>query len=237
MSFLLDEFPTEIFHMIFNYLWTHEILYSFGNITTYINNVLSSYDNYKINFESIRKSYFDLVCRYMKPEQVVSLILSGKTDTSNQIELFQSLFSMEQFTRLRALKLIELDEIDDTFIFDTYKLQHIVSLEVDVERRSPFLVPLTSLERLIINIPSRVQTDIDPAIAYIRYEQLRQLTLSNCSCEQFQKIFHRAVQLISLKISFVFLDRNDITILANFHQEKSTKRPLISLSLSIKSCG
>jgi len=84
--------------MIFDHLWAHEILYSFRNINDYLDRVLFNYDSYSINFESIRKSYFDLVCRSIRPHQVISLILSDEHDTPNQSQLFLSLFSLEQFT-------------------------------------------------------------------------------------------------------------------------------------------
>jgi len=173
----------------------------------------------------------------MKPEQVISLILSDKIDTPNQTELFRSRFSMKQFTRLRSLKLIEIDDPEDSLIFDLYQHQHLVSLEIDVKIRAPFMVPIPSLKRLIINIPLDIHSNFDPAFTYVGYEQLRQLTLSNCSCEQLQKIFCRAIQLQSLKISLRFLDPNEIMIPPNFHQEQSLPSSLISLSLSIESYG
>ncbi len=92
MLFFLDQFPTEIFLIIFEYLWAHEILSSFHNMSVHLNKILSSYNNYLVNLESIRKSYFDLICRYIRPEQVLSLILSDKKETPNQSQLFQSFF-------------------------------------------------------------------------------------------------------------------------------------------------
>jgi hypothetical protein len=71
MPFSLDQFPTEIFYIIFEYLWAHEILFSFHNISVHLNNILSNYNGYLINFESIRKSHFDLIGRCIRPEQVI----------------------------------------------------------------------------------------------------------------------------------------------------------------------
>jgi hypothetical protein len=103
ISFFLDQFPIEIYLRTFEYLWAHEILYSFHDMSVYLNNILSSYNNYLINLESIRKSHFDLICRHIRPEQVISLIMSDKIDTPNQSQLFRSFFSIDKnFTSTRT---------------------------------------------------------------------------------------------------------------------------------------
>jgi len=154
-------------------------------------------------------------------------------ETPNQSQLFQSFFSIEQFIHLRSLKFIELDDDGESFFSDLYKLQYLVSLEIDVKIKLSLIKISPSLERLIINIPSGVHFDLDPSIATIQFEQLRQLSMSNCSCTQLQQIFRRAVRLTSLKISFTFLNPREIHIFANFHQEQTTISSLISLSMSI----
>jgi hypothetical protein len=237
MPFFLDRFPVEILHLIFDYFWAHEILSSFRNMTDYLDRVLLSYKNYSINFESIRKSQFDLVCRHIQPDQVISLILSDKMETPNQSQLFRSIFSIEQFTRLRALKLIELDDDGKSFFSDLYKIQNLISLEINVKIKLPFVENAPPLQRLIINISSGVHFDLGQSITTMPFYQLRQLTLSNCSCTQLQEIFRRAPRLTSLSISFTFLNPIEIDILANFHQEQPSPPALVSLALSIDAPG
>ena len=238
MSFLLDQFPLDMHFMIFNYLWAHEILYSFLNISNYLNSILLSYKKYMINFESISKSNFDFICRYMRPEQVISLILSDKHDTPNQSELFESLFSIEQFTHLRSLKLIELDNDDgELFLSDLYKLKHLVSLEINVKINVPFLIIPSSLERLIININPKIHFDIHPAIAAVQFHHLRSLSLSNCSCRILQKIFSQAVRLTSLKVSLAFFNPEELYAFTNIHQKQTIISSLSSVSLFIDAAG
>ena len=114
----LTQLPVEVIQLIFGYLWAHEILFAFHDLNGYLDRILSNYPSYLVNFESIRKSHFDRICRSVRPEQVLSLVLADKNDTPNQSRLFGSLFSIGQFTRLRALKCIELD--DDTQVFFSY---------------------------------------------------------------------------------------------------------------------
>lgn len=125
MSHFLNQCPIEIFYTIFQHLWAHEIVYSFVNISTYLNSILLNYQDYLVNFESIRKSHFDLVCRYIRPEQMLSLILSDKSDeTPNQSKFFCSLFFIQQFHRLRSLKLIELDDNGESLICNLSSSDH-----------------------------------------------------------------------------------------------------------------
>jgi hypothetical protein len=228
----------EIFLIIFEYLWAHEILSSFHNMSVYLDNILSSYNHYLINLESIRKSHFDLICRSIRPEQVISLILSDKMDTPNQSQLFRSSFPIKQFIHLRALKFIRLDNNGESFFSDLCKIEHLVSFEIDANTNLTLIRFSPTLERLIINIiPSGAYWDLDASIAMIQFERLRYLSLSDCSCKQLQQIFYRAVRLTSLKVSLTFLNPEEIDTFANFHQEQTTKFSLVSLSLSINRAG
>ncbi|CAF1509655.1 unnamed protein product [Adineta steineri] len=118
MFSFLNKLPCEIYHIIFDYFWAHEILHSFLNINDYIDSILFNYQNYKINGQSIRKSHLDLICQKIQPNQVTSLILSNDNHTPNQSELFRSRVSIEQFTRLRAFKSIEIDDEGASYFID-----------------------------------------------------------------------------------------------------------------------
>ena len=83
----IDRFPTELFHLLFEYFWADEILHSFSNLNDRIDSILKSYSVYRINFQSIRKSTFHLVCKQIRPEQVISLVISDEIPLS--IPLFK----------------------------------------------------------------------------------------------------------------------------------------------------
>ncbi|CAF1558670.1 unnamed protein product, partial [Rotaria sp. Silwood1] len=57
---LFNSFPVEVVHNIFHCLWSHEILYGFARLSSYIDNVLVDYDRYWIGLSSIFKHQFDL---------------------------------------------------------------------------------------------------------------------------------------------------------------------------------
>ena len=223
-------FPIEIFYLLFDHLWADEILFSFWNISEQLDSALLSYPNYAINFESIRKSSFDAVCRHIRPDQVTSMILSNKIDTPNQWSLFRSLFSLTQFRHLRALKLIEID-VDERRL-DLSKLDHLLSLELIGNTNSFVIESPPSLQRLLIKSSPGVLFDLEPMmIAAIPLRQLHHLTLPCCSYAQFQEICRESPQLVSLKILLIALNANEINTFAHLHPRLST------LSLSIVVSG
>jgi hypothetical protein len=104
-----NQLPAELFYILFEYFWAHEILFTFSDINDHVSTTLASYSAYRLNLKSIRKSSFDLICHRIRPEQVILLILSDLNDTPGQSELFLSYVQIEQFIRLRSLTLIEVE--------------------------------------------------------------------------------------------------------------------------------
>ena len=103
----LDLFPVELVHHLLNYFSSHEILRTFSDVSSYLDAVLLAYPYYRVNFKSILRTDFDLVCRRISPNQVISLTLSDDRNTPGQIRLFLSRFRIDEFTRLRSLTLID----------------------------------------------------------------------------------------------------------------------------------
>ncbi|CAF1023863.1 unnamed protein product [Rotaria sp. Silwood1] len=237
MPFFLDRFQIEILHEIFKYLLAHEILHLFYNISDRLDHILLNYKNYSINFQSIRKSDFDLVCRLIRPEQVISLILSDDSETPHQSKLFLSRFSIQQFTRLQALKLIEPNGDDHLLCSYLYKIPNLVSLEIDVGIDFPSIKTGPSLKKLIINTPSDVHFDVLRRINNISVEQLRHVSLLDCPVILLQYLFHHAPQLTTLKTSLLLFEPEEIHIFTRIHQGRSTTLALVSLSLSVHMPG
>jgi hypothetical protein len=111
----LDRLPAELLHKLFDYFVAHEILFAFSGVSDYVDSTLCTYSAYRLDFRSIGKAHFDWVCRHIRAEQVISLILSDADDTPVLSQFFFSRFCIEQFTQLRSLVLIEIE-------LDTVKL-------------------------------------------------------------------------------------------------------------------
>ncbi|UJR34709.1 hypothetical protein I4U23_027486 [Adineta vaga] len=206
---LLDRLPVELLRNLFTYFLTHELFFSFSDISDYVDNVLLSFISNQPNFQSIRKDYFDLICHYIQPEQVTSLTLSDDDDTPDQSKLFLKHFQIEQFTQLRSLRLIsiELDSLS-SIVPKLHKLNQFHSLSFNVE--SIKYKHLTDIHR-INNLLDYINTKIIPKLEYVYLTNdisittqplpyLHHLKFNHCSLEKLAAIFQNALQLKSLNI-------------------------------------
>lgn len=231
LLFILDLLPTEILYTIFDYFWSHEILYSFMNISDYINNILLSYRNYHVNFKSILKGEFDLICHHIKPNQIKSLVLSDSNETPGQSKAFLSLFPIEQFIYLHAISLFEIENDSRSFFFNIHQLKYLISFETDTLSNLWMIETIPRLKRLIVNKYFDNDYNHENLLDSISFSHLLNLTLPYCSYTQLRRILCFAPKLISLNISLIISDCTGIDYFAEQHQDT----PLIinHLTLSI----
>jgi hypothetical protein len=239
----LDLLPVELLYTLFTYFLAHEILFTFSDVSDYINAILLTYSAYRLDFKSIRKSDFDLVCQYIRPEQVLSLTLSDDNDTPDQSELFFSRFSIEEFTQLQSLTLIKIEYKSIKSIFtNLHKLDrlHFLSFNDDtIRHRYPawnddYSNESNQLKAFLLNIYTRVLPQLTQV--YLRRSAdltltplpcLRHLKLETCTKHELETIFQRAPQLTSLDIC---LNTNTLN-----PEYLSPSNQLIRLNLKIES--
>ncbi|CAF0828893.1 unnamed protein product [Adineta steineri] len=109
--------PVELIYRILDTLDNETILFSFGYTCKRFQTIIHTYKQYKLNFKLISKRYFHLICHSIHPENIISLTLSNNKQTPDQIKCFLSIFSIQQFIRLRSLTLNKIDEDDFYTIF------------------------------------------------------------------------------------------------------------------------
>lgn len=239
----LDLFPVEILHNLFTYFLAHEILLSFTDLSNYINDVLLSYSNWQLNFKSIRRDHFDLVCYHIQPEKVISLILSDDIDTPGQSELFFSRFHIEQFIHLQFLTLIKIEyESLKNIFFNLNKLKQLKSLSfelysithkylpscnsIGIQNRQlrtilfdSYIQILPRLNRLYLSDACYIRT--------IKFLQLHHLKLAYCQYDELKDIIQHAPFLESLNVRLE-LDHSNM-------QNSLASSQLIRLHLTIMS--
>lgn len=235
--FMFDYLPVEILHTIFCYLWTNEILYSFLNINDYLDSVILSSDDRFINLNSILRPLFDLTCRHLRPHQVVSLVLSDSNDTPNQSKLFLSRFPINQFTHLRALTLIEIDDDNQSIFSDLENMKYLKSLEIHPKHHYSPLHIMPQLTRFILKYQYVVYCQSEMFIIPNSLPNLRYLSLTYCSYSQLEHIFRFAPMLNTLNTSIMFQSHDDILQFSSFNHGKppiGLTRLSLSLNLSRK---
>jgi hypothetical protein len=108
---IFDTLPVEILYRIFDNLDLQTILLSVRYVCKRFYLTTHSYDRYNFNFESISRPHFYFICQFIPFENVISLTLSDEDQTHGQIQLFLSLFHIEQFSRLQSLTLLQIEDI------------------------------------------------------------------------------------------------------------------------------
>ena len=220
----LDDLPPELFHQLFGYFVAHEILHSFTHLTSYIDSILVSYADYRVNFKAISKSHFDLVCQQINPDQVITLTLSNDEDTPGLIDEFLSRFQIHQFTRLQALKMIEIGaDFWEAIITQMVTLKHLQSFQYYPSNRDNAWIcnlsadQVTELDKSLSNTYTPILPQLfelrlihSDYLHSIQLPYLRRLTLERGSVEIIERIASAAPQLQSLD-----------TVLS--HQSLSTK--------------
>lgn len=212
--FRLNDLPVELFHYFLDYFSTREIFYSFTNVSSYIDAVLKTYTKYRIDFQGIRRDDFDMICQRIKSNQVIALTLSNDEYTPGLVGLFLSRFQIHQFTRLRALKLIDTEpEFSKTIITQMLLLKDVRSFcflssngnDNDSTNHVALLAPL--LPRLY-----QLRLCHGDFLDSIQFPHLRHLVLKQSSIELIKHISSAAPQLYSLETSFS-LDHSDAELI------------------------
>ena len=212
----LDRLPVEIVHHLLGYFSAYEIFVSLHHVTAYIDAVLLNYSSYSVNFKSVTKAEFDLVCQCMAPDQVRSLTLSNDGETPGQVNLFSSRFQINQFTRLRSLTLIEIGaEFWEAIVAQVIDLKDLRSFVFIVTSNSRFWytgVPTTTLlalDKSVFDVYRPALSQLNRLRLYhgdylksVHFPNLRQLMLNRTSLEMIQHISQVAPQLRSLETEF-----------------------------------
>ncbi|CAF2475679.1 unnamed protein product [Rotaria sp. Silwood2] len=183
MMLSLDTLPVEILHRIFDSLDTETILFSVKYVCKRFNLITINYNRYKLNFKTIFKHTFHQLCRITYPENIISLTLSNENQTPGQIELFLSLYRIEEYTRLQSVTLMAIEEYYLNII-----LKHLsttcllISLVIQYELNSilstetllllSLIIGKTSLRKLDLNlgytILDKFKWPLDCSVQYLR---------------------------------------------------------------------
>lgn len=208
----LDKLPVELIHHLLSYFSAHEIFCTFINVTSYIDAVLIAYSNYKVNFKSITRNNFDLVCQHIIPDQVIALTLPDDADTPGLIELFLSRFQINQFTRLQSLRLIEIGPAFwETIITKLVELKNLRSFSFFPSNRSnPWVCNILPddvdhLDKQLFNSYAQVLPQLyhlrlchGDFLGSVQFPYLRHLTLERSSIKIIKQICSVAPKIKSL---------------------------------------
>lgn len=188
--------------MIFKYISNDDILWSFSNLSPYINIVLDDYSWSTLNFQFISKYRFDFICHFLNVKKIFSLTLSNNFQTPGQIQLFFNRFQLRDFINLHTLSLLfVINEDIYPILFDLPKLKYLKSLFTLCRSSQPLLLgqiltQLKTLENLSIS-----HGDIFDHTVLSPLHYLKILDGGICNFLELRRLQVIVPSLISLKIN------------------------------------
>lgn len=193
----IDDLPNEMLNRIFENLDIKSFI-SFGLTSRKYFHYLENYDVHQLDFQSISKKDFDRICHLIKPSKIISLKLSDDHRTAGQIKLFLQTVPIKNFTRLKSLELLQIDENDLDQFLQNLPRTCLNSLRIEY-REYPSLLHSSTISNLqeILRLKSMRKIHWDFRSDQRDYFQwpssthLTDLTLMNISFEQLLGIIQK----------------------------------------------
>ncbi|CAF4168877.1 unnamed protein product [Rotaria sp. Silwood2] len=133
----LEYLPNELLHDLFEYFDPIELIHTFEDLNTRFNRLLFiCFRSYRLDFRSISKSNFDLICKQYLPliiDHVSSLCLSDGEETPQLYEhLIAYCLTIDEFTHLRSILLQKIDSANIIFNItsDCFYLPYLTHLKI-----------------------------------------------------------------------------------------------------------
>ncbi|UJR19860.1 hypothetical protein I4U23_022993 [Adineta vaga] len=210
--------PTEILHRIFDYLDSQTALRSIPLVCKRFNAAINSYDRVRVDLTTISQSHLRFVSRFIRPEYVTAIIASDKDEqTSDNIDLFFSIFEITQFTRLHSLTLDQIKETNLERFLEHFATDSLVSLTVDSYKlnysstnasNSPVNHVVTILSKFFAQYNRLQKFHLEnhnyhiTEISWPVHCTLSYLSIRECSYDIYFLILRRLSQLQTLIIQF-----------------------------------
>jgi len=226
-----DSLPVEILYRILDYVDGRSIFFSFRYVCKTFQSISNTYNRYKLDFSSISKTDLHLICRAIRPENVISLTLSDSYKTPGQSDLFFSLVNINQWTRLRCLTLRYINDNNlQTFLHHIITSCSLAALSIKfrvientetIAHISSVMSQLTLRQLDFLNVYNGIMDNIQWPIN----SSLQYLQIIDCTFEQFCVILDHSPNLRTFVLRNVISNVPCEAVLKSYPQ-------LISLSFN-----
>jgi hypothetical protein len=134
----LSTLPVELIFQIFRHLDAKTIVRSCRRVCQRFYTLVKVYDEFQLDFQSIFKSDFHFLCNFVPNDHVTSLVLADDDETPGQIGYFLSTFRIDQFTRLRSLTFLSIDEHNLQLALKNVNKLNLQSLSIQIKEDRSF---------------------------------------------------------------------------------------------------
>ncbi len=237
----LSTIPVELLYRLLDYLDIQTILLSFQYVSKKFYLITNNSNHYNLDLSSTSKNHFDLICRLICPEKVVSITLSDENTTPGQIGLFFSLFRITDFSRLRSVTFRHIDSKALHDILTDVLCCSLTSLSFysrgkrskSILRLLSLLIPQSNLKTLSLNTHAH---HIEGIFNSVNESSLAHLTIGILTFNEYQTILRCCPHLQTLIIDDCWMTDTDqsSSVIKSYRQVTSlmlrnTNRSMIQL--------
>ena len=206
---LLD-LPVEILHRIFDYLTTQTLFLSLRGVCQQLHATVHTYDRYEFNFDAIRQFDSELVFELIRPEHIVSVVVSGAFRKQfDQIDSFLSIWGTKQLIRLRSVTLVEIVESDLSLLLPTIDISLVVSLGVRCctthRNRTLPLVSTALAQSRLRQLHLIGLSELTKSLSWPAQCSLQHLTIDNCNFQEYRSILQFCPFLQTIAMQYCFM--------------------------------
>ncbi|CAF2138775.1 unnamed protein product [Rotaria magnacalcarata] len=219
--------PTEIVYRILDHLSIYSTLISLRRVCKRLHTITDTYDRYELDLSSIPESKIKLIASIIRPENIISLILTQNTSRKTIFDLFFLHFKIHEFPQLRSLTLSGVTANDLNRILQALATCRLSSLSIHICEKwnheigsfAKSLVTRFDLRKLILKYSKELIGNISwPYNCNLNY-----LSLEKCTYSQYQLILGNLPYLKTLIIrDCIIRDHNEMIVTFYSHLSSLT---------------
>ena len=176
----MENLPVEIFYQIFDYLQIETIFFTIRPVSRSFQSIVLNYDRWNFHLKIASKAQFDVLCRFIPPQNIRSLTLYNNEQTPDQISTFLQQVRLRQLTQLHSIDLDGIDEFQLNYLCKRINLNLLRSFSIRISEYDD------RRRKTTVNYLSTIVKQINLRRLYLDVENSRISDLSwpiNCSIE------------------------------------------------------
>ena len=130
----MENLPVEIIHRIFDYLDIETIFFSILPLCQLFRLIVLNYNRLNFHLKLSSKADFDVLCRFILPENIRSLTLHNNEQIPGQISSFLQQVHLGQSTRLHSIHLDGIDEFQLNYLCKRINLNFLRSFSIRISK-------------------------------------------------------------------------------------------------------
>ncbi|UJR18909.1 hypothetical protein I4U23_022037, partial [Adineta vaga] len=212
----LSTLPNELLYHILNYLDARFIILKLRRVSKQFYNITDKYVRYMLDVNSMSPSNLKIISRIIPAENITSLKFHDRESQRSQIELFFSIFNIDQFVRLQSITLGKFFYSKDYQHLDKLPVTNIISLHINSGARYdtqalPFISKV--LTQSTLSQVDLIKSDYTiKRISWPKSNSIQHLTIQSCSFCEYNLILQCLPFLQTMVMAEFRLDQSAASI-------------------------